>query len=561
MCDQPHVNPDTLSAAAAEAVSPAPATAPTTQAPAVPSPAAPVYRVLDACAAWICLLIGYLSLCVFPVSDNPLGGALLMTVLFLAVPIFLRLGKYPLSGESVAVILTGIAASVSLVVSVNAFLHVFAYAYAWTALLYLLYSATGSKLEGRLSSLLFADLIRALFVLPFLSFKELFAAIRNERSRKGGAALLRLLLGLALALVPTVVVLLLLSYDRDFTHLLNRILSFTPFDIIRHLFRMALGIPIGMYLFGLYASGRNGRDASGFTAEACHTAAKSVRIAPALTAAAAGAPLLLIYGVFFVSQWKYYVSAFSGCLPDGILPANYARDGFFQLCTVSAINLAVTAAISFFTKRKGEKPGWTVRILTLLFTVSTLVLLATAVSKMVLYIDCFGLTHKRVYACWFMAVITVLFLMISLKQFVTRFPLIPAATSAVVLLFALLSLSGVDGWIAGYNVDRYLDGSLSSVDVDAMDALGDAAVPAMCRLQESLDGTYGEGYCQRLAKQWSFRDFSTASQERYLCFQTGMFLQNAAETVRQDGDNVFAGNLPRWQARRALVEAGLLTEP
>ena len=518
----------------------------------------PVYRPLDTVAAWICLLIGYLSLCVFPVTNHPLGGALFLIGLFVAVPIFLRVQKLPLSGESVAVSLSGIAAALSLVISANGFLHFFAYTYALIALLYLVYSATGAKLEGRLSSLLFIDLIRALFILPFASFKELFVAVNTGRGKKSGAVLLKLLLGLALAILPTVVVLILLSYDRDFLNLLSKIISFKPLDILRHLFRIGFGIPIGMYLFGLYASGRKGKGADVLTAEGCHAAAKTVRFAPVLTMAAASAPLLLIYVVFFVSQWKYYVSAFVGKLPAGILPANYAREGFFQLCTVAAINLAITAAISFFAKRRDDKPGWTVKILTLLFTVSTLVLLATAASKMLLYIDCFGLTQKRVYASWFMVVITVLFLMILLKQFVTRFPLIPVAASAVVVLFAALALSGVDGWIARYNVDRYLDGSLASVDIDAMDALGDAAVPAMCDLQKALDETYGEGCCQRLAQKWGDYEFSSSSDGFNLCFRTGRFLLNSAEAFRTERPNLFAVNLPRWQARRALIDAGVL---
>ena len=43
--------------------------------------------------------------------------------------------------------------------------------------------------------------------------------------------------------------------------------------------------------------------------------------------------------------------------------------------------------------------------------------------------------------------------------------------------------------IAEYNVERYLDGTLETVDIEAMYELGDAAVPAMVRLFENIPST------------------------------------------------------------------------
>ena len=54
-------------------------------------------------------------------------------------------------------------------------------------------------------------------------------------------------------------------------------------------------------------------------------------------------------------------------------------------------------------------------------------------------------------------------------------------------MFGLLALSNVDGFIVRYNVGRYLEGSLDTVDVFTMAELGDAAVPELVYLIEELE--------------------------------------------------------------------------
>ena len=49
-------------------------------------------------------------------------------------------------------------------------------------------------------------------------------------------------------------------------------------------------------------------------------------------------------------------------------------------------------------------------------------------------------------------------------------------------MFAALALPNADGYIAKYNVDRYVSGSLETVDVDHLSGLGSGAVPYLDRL-------------------------------------------------------------------------------
>ena len=520
------------------AAEPQPQTQPAPQ--EAPRPAF-AYTAADSTVAWVCLLIGFLfHRCVNLFSGgeliSPLFGALFTAVLFAGALVYFGVKK-KLTVQSAIVALTGAAAGLSLVLSGNEFLHFVAFSYAAAAFLYVVYCAVGGKLEKGLSSLLFADLFRALFVFPFASFPFLFPALRGEKGKKGGRVFLKVMIGLAIAVIPTAIVIALLSYDEGFSAILNTIFDLSK--IGEDVLRLILGVPVAMYLFGLYNTGRQGRCTTVMSAESCHAAGKKAQFASPITLVAATLPMMAIYVIYFISQWQYYVSGFLGVLPTQLKAAEYAREGFFQLCAVAAINLGVAILVHLLAKRKEEKPSWVTRTIVILFTTATLVLLATAASKMVLYVDRFGLTPMRVYASWFMGVIAVLFLMVLVKQFAPRFAVVPVGALVTVVLFLALNLSGIDGWIARYNVERYWNGTLATVDTEAMQELGDSALPVLCELRASLDSKTD-------AKAVALRE------------KVDEYLSDKALSIKTDEGGVFSVDLSLLRAKAALTEAGYL---
>ena len=202
---------------------------------------------------------------------------------------------------------------------------------------------------------------------------------------------------------------ILLSYDDGFTDLMHRIFSadVSIADAFSHVNCALFGILLGMYLFGLYTASTDKEEHTRITADGLDKTARACRRLSAITVLCATVPILFLYAVFFVSQWQYYVSAFTGTLPENLSYAQYAREGFFQLCAVAVINLCMTAAASLLTRRKDEKPPVFLKIITVLYAAFTLVLIATAISKMILYIDTYGLTQKRVYTSVFMIAMAV----------------------------------------------------------------------------------------------------------------------------------------------------------
>jgi hypothetical protein len=513
------------------------------------------YGASEVFFAWLCFLFGYLFCRVFPVAESRFGGFLFIILMFASTAVFLKLRGAKIGVLPAVLAFTGAALSAALILSSNMFLYWLAYVFALATYCYFVASAFGSAVKKGFSGFIAADYFNAVLILPFVSFGGAFsAAFSGKTAKKSGKVVLKVFLGALVALVPTIVVGLLLSYDAGFNSLMGKIFDFEFADIFSHIFSILFGLLVGAYFYGIYVSSADKKLQWNITQESCERTAEQMRIAPALSVAAACLPMLFVYVVFFISQWKYYISGFTGVLPEEFSYAEYAREGFFQLCAVAFINLAVIIFIGLFMRRKSEKVPVISRLLTLVYSVFTLVLISTALAKMFMYIESYGLTQKRVYSTFMMFALAALFLLIIVKQFVPKTAVVPFALVVSLALFALLSLGNIDGIIARYNVDRYIDGSLPTVDIEAMDDLGDAAVPELVRLAKYMDEKNGTNIAD-----------GKNPEDDELYGELVCSLQASAEAMSKEPaekrdflEEIFAFNVPAVKAEKALAEIGLL---
>lgn len=519
-----------------------------------PIPAVPKreFTLMQTVAAWASVLCGYAFCRVFPVAESPFGGWLFSVLLFGGAWALAAVQKRPFQGMAAVATAAALLVGGGLLLSANAFLHTLAYGYALATWLYVVYRLFTAETEASGFRRVAADYFKALIVLPFCSFGCLFGALFSGKMKVGGKQVGRLLLGAAIAIVPTAAVVGLLSYDDGFSELLGQLFDWDIETVLSHIGSLLLAVPLGMYVFGLLVSSSDGKGGEVMTADGCARATKAVRIAPAVTVAAAALPLLFVYAVFFLSQWDYYMSAFTGVLPEGFSHADYAREGFFQLCAVAMINLAVMVAAMVFMKRREDGKSVFLTVLVTLFSAGTWLLIATAVSKMMLYIDRYGLTPRRVYATWFMAVLALVFLVLTLGQFVRRLPTLAVCGAVTVVMFAGLALCSTDTLIARYNVERYLDGTLKTVDMDAMEELGDAAIPALVTLATELDEQNGTDIAKSGQSALKSKNETYAEVARYLA--------HVASVHRAHDDSVWEWTLPAHRAENALKSVGLLKE-
>ena len=213
------------------------------------------------------------------------------------------------------------------------------------------------------------------------------------------------------------------------------------------------------------------------------------------------------------------------------------------------INFVIIIAATLFIKRKEDKSPLALKIITVLFAASTLVLVSTAIAKMVMYIENYGLTRKRVLSSVFMVALALVFILITVKQFALKFKVVPISAIVCMVLFAALALSNINNIIVGYNVDRYLSGDHEKFDVNATYELGYSAVPELVELATVLDEKYGgEIASERLINA------DEKTEKLYKALKSR--LKFAAGEIENENNDVFSFDVSKMRAKAALQKIG-----
>jgi hypothetical protein len=166
----------------------------------------------------------------------------------------------------------------------------------------------------------------------------------------------------------------------------------------------------------------------------------------------------------------------------GLTYSEYARQGFWQLLWATLLTLVVIALALRWAPRSGAGDRRLVRLVLGTLSALTLVVVASALRRMDLYVDAYGLTRLRVSVAamelWLGLVIV---LIMAAGVFGGRWLPRAFAGSVVagVLTFGLLS---PDGMVAEQNVARFEQSG--KIDLDYFRSLSADAVPALDRLPE-----------------------------------------------------------------------------
>lgn len=468
----------------------------------IPAPAPrekTVYRVGEAVFALLSLVFGFIFVELILFGEYYHGvflGAAVLVYAFTAFVLgYCAVTKTKITPRSGVLLALLLVTGTSMLIFDNTALCGFTFLFDMALGMYWMYVTFGASNSDRLDFLMWADAVKAGLVLPFLNFGRGFAAFfsaiagKKKDGEKGGRRLLYVLIGIALAVIPLAVVVDLLLEDEAFRRVWEDVIRFPDWDIPEFIFRLVFAIPVGCYLFGgLIGSVRFQRHDL-MTRESVHHAAETFRFLPAITACTVMIPLCLVYVIYFLSQSAYFVSAFSGILPDGFTYAEYARGGFFELCRVSVIDLIVIGAAELFAKRDGGK-GTGIKVCTAVLAFFTEVLMVIAQSKLILYIRTYGMTPLRVTTFWFTVVLGVIFALIIAYQFAPKMNFTRAAAICLAVLFCVLIYADTDAMIAKYNIAQFREGVVEELDTQTLYELGDGAVPYMVDVYDELpEGT------------------------------------------------------------------------
>jgi len=346
--------------------------------------------------------------------------------------------------------------------------------------------ATGLPILGKTSNWIGLDCLNGLLIIPFRNYGCQYKSIAflGNKKRAKGRQIFSIVLGFILAFIVGVIVLpLLIEADSGgFAKITNGVLEYfrgMQNEVMELIFNIILGIPIAAYVFGLAAGCAHKRGCFTFKKDGIQKAATALRILPSATVYTLVGLICGLYVVFISSQLPYFFSAFVGERPEGWqVYSEYARNGFFELCKIAAINLSVLTIANLFCKKQ-RWDSLILKILNCLLALLTLLLIATALSKMAMYIGAYGLSVRRLLPSLFLVFLAIICGgVVAMQKW--QFSILRFATGVGVVMLCVLSLLNPDGLVARYNADRYLSGTLRSFDVEILYRGGPAGVdPAL----------------------------------------------------------------------------------
>ncbi len=326
----------------------------------------------------------------------------------------------------------------------------------------------------------FVKVISNLFAKPFTNIPMPFHSFGTLKNKKSATTknLLYAAIGIAVAIPVTAILMsLFVQADAVFAASVKSFKNFIGLDIDRMATELFLGIPAGIFL---------GAALLGLKYEK-HTE-KPVKdlgscIEPVITGT-----FLTIINIFLIAfvgfQFMYLFGGLDNIKTSGISYAEYARRGFFELCTASAIIFAIALFVIVMTKKKNEKLSIWVSLGTVILCAGDGVLLISAVKRMFIYISAYGLSIKRVLTLWLMAVIGFCLLWMIIKCFKIKLDVTKWIGMTVIVGVCILSLTNIEKIIAQYNVDSYLKNPDEPSVVLYLNHLSYTAAPQLEKLQD-----------------------------------------------------------------------------
>ncbi|MDQ0774043.1 hypothetical protein QF026_002509 [Streptomyces aurantiacus] len=232
-------------------------------------------------------------------------------------------------------------------------------------------------------------------------------------------------------------------------------------------------------------------------------------------------PLIVLAALFAAFNAVQLVVLFGGY--DAVLEktgqtySDYARQGFWQLLLVTLLTLLVIVFALRWAPRDGSRDRTLVRAVLGTLCALALVVVASAVRRMDMYVEAYGLTRLRISVVsvelWLGLVIVLIMAAGVLgARWLPRAVL--ASAAAGVLVFGIMS---PDGLIAERNVQRYEQ--TGKFDLDYARGLSDDAVPALDKLDEPLRSCalkYTAEYLEEDVKPWYATSWGEARARRIL---------------------------------------------
>ncbi len=337
-------------------------------------------------------------------------------------------------------------------------------------------SISGSIVNNQGSFRMLGEVLKQTFVSPFSNGADIAGAYTKVMSKNKLSK--NVIIGIALSLPVLIVIIpLLAGSDAAFENLVKIVLK----NIGKYLLEAILALIVTPLII-LYAVSKK---CSKNKKKNEKSKSKGV-IQPPVTISFLSV-ISVTYVIYLLSQLAYFFSAFSGILPKGYSysASVYARRGFFEMFAICVINMVIIALANILTKRVKGKIPVAVKAVSTFILLFTVLILVTAMAKMKLNIEIFGLSKNRLLVSVFMVMIFVIIIFYIIHIFLPKVSYMQPIIVICSAMFIALSFSDIDGRIARYNIDAYNNVKIDSIDVEYINSLSESSLVYMPELAES----------------------------------------------------------------------------
>lgn len=219
----------------------------------------------------------------------------------------------------------------------------------------------------------------------------------------------------------------------------------------------------------------------------------------------------LLYLAFASVQIAYLTGSFQFVLPESLTYAEYARQGFFELATMAPINILLMLFAIKGSVRLGLA-GKILRSQSLILVAGSFIQWFSAIFRMQMYVQTYGLTLLRFFVTAFMLLMAAIFIMMIIKEFRPIFPLFKTAAVATALSLLILNTVNADAIIARHNLNHYLSGVGSTFDVQYYRDLSPDVLPILIEALPELDLASRQAVQTLLSDRYEDLQHQTAGQ-------------------------------------------------
>ena len=378
--------------------------------------------------------------------ENFARGLSMFSILYIiTVLAYAGLKKFSITGEKIfwTLILLGISLPYGFysVFDFGQTLMIFLVAAYWTLVI-----TEGLLWKGQTSSWILLDGWNGLIALPILNFlcqiRLIFQIFSEKREEKKDWRMV--LLGILISIPALLVIIPILSQaDTGFRSLVDTVLDALGEDFRILIWRGIMGILLGALMFGTLYGGVYKRHVKEEECIRFHEESGRVfRFVPDIAVLTFGIIVSAVYVLFIGLQARYLFSAFFGILPEAYTYAQYARQGFFELCVIALLNASFLIAMNGCAKTPRRKNRGLLLENGILGAL-TLLLLTTAASKLGMYIVAYGFTVKRCISSIFLIWLFLVFILVLIYQ-KKNIPLVRWSVFAGAVFFTLLCVFPVE---------------------------------------------------------------------------------------------------------------------